>query len=50
MNNISRKGFLGLGGAFLAGCLTLGSRDVPMESPGKVMMGFEEMLKIPEVG
>ena len=42
MNDISRKGFLGLGGAFLAGCTTLGSRDVPMESPGKVMMGYDE--------
>ena len=42
MNDISRKSFLGLSGAFLAGCVTTASRDVPMESPGKVMMGYDE--------
>ena len=43
MNDISRKGFLGLGGAFLAGCASLTSGDDrPMESPGKVMMGYDE--------
>ena len=43
MSNCTRKGFLGLGGAFFAGCAILPSADDrPMESPGKVMMGFDE--------
>lgn len=46
MNNISRKGFPGLGGAFLAGCSTLVSGIYTHRSALK----GGEMLKIQEVG
>ena len=43
MNNLSRKDFLGLGSAFLAGSAAFAAtNDKPMESPGRVMMGFDE--------
>ena len=42
MTDMTRKGFLGLGGACLFGTALGADRNVPMESPGKVMMGFDE--------
>ena len=38
----TRKGFLGLGGSCLFGMAFGAGQDKPMESPGKVMMGYDE--------